>query len=44
MMKIRRMVIGLLVSAALLAGGALALVAASSSSPTGANAATAIEY
>jgi hypothetical protein len=45
MMRIRRMVIGFLVSAALAAGAALAVVAATSSSPTtGTGAATAIEY
>ena len=44
MMRIRRMVIGLLVSAALVAGAALAIVSATSSSPSGSSAATMVEY
>lgn len=43
-MRIRRVVIGFLVTAALVTGAALAVVAASSTSPGGARAATAIEY
>jgi len=43
-MSIRRMIIGLLVSAALVAGAALAVVSATSSAHTGTGAATAIEY
>jgi hypothetical protein len=44
MRRIRRMIIGALVSAALLGGAAGAAVAAVSSAPTGVSAATAIEY
>jgi len=44
MMRIRRVVIGLVVSAALVAGAALAVVSATSSHPTGSNAATMVEY
>jgi hypothetical protein len=43
-MGIRKIVIGLLISAALVAGAALAAVAASGSAHTGTGAATAIEY
>jgi len=43
-MGVRRIVIGVLVTAALVAGAALAAVAASGSAHTGTGAATAIEY
>jgi hypothetical protein len=43
-MRVRRMVIGFLVGAALVAGAALAVVAASGTTSGGAHAATAIEY
>jgi hypothetical protein len=44
MMSIRRMVVSVLVSAVLVAGAALAVVAATSTSPSGTNGATMVEY
>jgi len=43
-MGIRKIVIGMLVTAALVAGAALAVVAASGSAHTGTGAATMVEY
>jgi hypothetical protein len=44
MRRIRTMAVGLLVSMALLAGAAAAVLASASTAPTGTGAATAIEY
>lgn len=44
MRRIRATVIGVLVAAALLAGAAAAMLSAASTAPTGARAATMVEY